>query len=185
MQRREFEPVVASIRALRSFVATQACNTGLAAIDIYLIEIAGVEVFTNIVLHAGGLSEDSKVAVVGRAFDQHFELELSYRGDPFVPTVPPDPIAAALAGLPEGGFGLWIINAACDRVRYSQHDGTNTILIGKSLDLFDSLGLEERLQNCPDILEKPFLRGFVGMNAIGLKHVQTIGNALQQERYQG
>jgi phosphoserine phosphatase RsbU/P len=143
-QRCELEPVLASIRALRTFAARRAFDATLGDSDMYLIELAAVEVFTNIIRHAGSLSEDSKIVLISRFFNGHFELEISYRGVPFVPPVPTvrrAPIDdVALARLPERGFGLWIINAACDRVRYSQHDGTNTILISKSPGFAESRG---------------------------------------------
>ncbi len=38
-------------------------------------------------------------------------------------------------GFPEGGFGLLIMDAACDRVQYLRSDGLNIIRLTKSIEM--------------------------------------------------
>ncbi len=181
--RREFDPVMRSIHSLRHFVHAQASAAGLSVAAVGLIEIAAVEVFTNMVRHGGAASTHAPVTVESRVASGYFETDFIHRGDPFIPT---DRVAVAnrddpspLSELPEGGFGLQIINTVCDQVSYWRRDGENTIRLRKSLDLSGSLSFEKRLQNIPDVFEQPLLGGLVGMNSVRLKKIETIGDSIE------
>jgi anti-sigma regulatory factor (Ser/Thr protein kinase) len=181
--RREFDPVMRSIHSLRHFVHAQASAAGLSVAAVGLIEIAAVEVFTNIVRHGGAASTRAPVTVESRVANGYFETDFIHRGDAFIPT---DRVAVAnrdepspLSELHEGGFGLQIINTVFDQVRYWRCDGENTIRLRKRLDLPDSLSFEKRLQNMPDVFEQPLLGGFVRMNSVGLKKIETIGDSIE------
>jgi anti-sigma regulatory factor (Ser/Thr protein kinase) len=193
--RREFDPVMRSIHSLRHFVHAQASAAGLSVAAIGLIEIAAVEVFTNMVRHGGAASRPTPVLVESRLANGYFETDFIHRGDAFVPTdrvdvadrfessdrcdpsAPFEPLP--LSELHEGGFGLQIINTVFDQVRYWRCDGENTIRLRKSLDLPDSLSFEKRLQNIPDVFKQPLLGGFVRMNSVGLKKIETIGDSIE------
>ncbi len=114
-----------SIRKLRAFLATQFQHVGLGRQDAAMLEVANVEVFTNILRHGQGLLPEAPLEVIARWSAQHIEIEIVYLGTAFIP--PAAPVEPDLSNFPEGGFGMTIIRNACDQVDYLHHQGVNTV----------------------------------------------------------
>ena len=114
-----------AISALRQFVHKRSLDAGLCEADAAMFELAGVEVFTNIVRHAKGLLPDTPMKIVARSSAPGIVLEFAYLGDAFTPPAPT--IAPDLSTLREGGFGMTIIRSACSEVEFLHHEGVNTV----------------------------------------------------------
>ena len=114
----------ASLPALRQLVETQARAASLDEIDRGLFAVAVTEVFTNIVRHATGLLDGASIEVFAHRGKDTLTVELVHVGDPFRPpsALPPTHFET----LPDGGFGLAIIQKAADEVLYDHHAGVNT-----------------------------------------------------------
>ena len=121
-----------SINALRRFVAAQALNAGLSAQDAAMFELAGVEVFTNIVRHAKGLLTSAPLELVTHCTAHELVLEVIHLGEAFTP--PAEVIEPDLYAFPEGGFGMTIIRSACSRVDFLHHDGVNTVRMTRLIE---------------------------------------------------
>ncbi|MEJ6006942.1 SpoIIE family protein phosphatase [Paucibacter sp. AS339] len=122
---------LASLRALRGFIGQHCLKAGLDELASGLLEVAGVEAFTNIVRHGKGLLAGAPAELLIRREGQNLLLELIHLGQPFEP---PEQLPETNFGeFPEGGFGLEIIHGASDSVRYLHHEGVNTIRMSKRL----------------------------------------------------
>ena len=121
----ELLPVLASLSAVRGFVAGHAQQAGLAEHECALLTVAVAEVFTNIVRHARGLPADAQVRLSAHCTASTLVLQVQHPGEAFTP--PEQPEDTDFAAFPEGGFGLTIIHKACDRVEYLHHRGINTV----------------------------------------------------------
>ncbi len=129
--RRELPISLGSLRAVRDFVRTQALDAGLPEEVAGLFEVAGVEVFTNIVRHAKGLLPGAPVELMAHCGPQELVLEFFYLGEAFIP--PAEVVEADFAAFPEGGFGLTIIRSASDALVYDHHDGVNSVRMTRRL----------------------------------------------------
>ena len=118
-------PALTSLPAVRRFVALHAQRAGLAEDDYGLLTVAVAEVFTNIVRHAKGLPAGSGIRLTAHYTASSLVLQVQHRGEAFTP--PEQPEETDFAAFPEGGFGLTIIQKACDRVEYLHHEGINTV----------------------------------------------------------
>lgn len=121
-----------SIHVLRQFVLQQASQAGVSEADAAMLEVASVEVFTNIVRHGTGLLAGAPVELVVRHGADEFMLDIIHLGDAFVP--PQEQAETDFGVFPEGGFGLIIIHNACDRVEYLHKQGVNTVRMTRQLD---------------------------------------------------
>ncbi len=114
-----------SIGSLRQFVLEQTQRAGLPEADAAMLELACVEVFTNILRHAKGLLPGAPVEITAKYAGQALVLDIIHLGDAFTPpsaTVVPD-----LSTFPVGGFGMTIIRSACSQLDFLHHEGVNTI----------------------------------------------------------
>lgn len=114
-----------ALRTVREFVVTWAGHAGLTESEAVMLELGGVEVFTNIVRHAKGLPPGAPVELVVHASSQSFVLDIIHQGEAFTP--PENAAIPDLNTFPEGGFGLTIIRNSCDCVDYLHHQGVNTV----------------------------------------------------------
>jgi serine phosphatase RsbU (regulator of sigma subunit)/anti-sigma regulatory factor (Ser/Thr protein kinase) len=121
-----------SLRLFRDFVRQQAIRAGMAEAEAAIFVVASVEIFTNIIRHAGGLLVGAPVELVARTSGQEFILEVIHLGDAFAP--PEELVETNFDVFPEGGFGLMIIRNACDRVDYLHHMGVNTIRMSRYME---------------------------------------------------
>jgi len=129
--RRELPISLGSLRAVREFVRTQALDAGLPEDAAGLFEVAGVEVFTNIVRHARGLLTGAPVEIMARCEPEELVLEFFYLGEAYSP--PAKVVETDFAAFPEGGFGLTIIRNASDALVYDHHDGVNSVRMTRRL----------------------------------------------------
>ena len=130
--RSEFVIDMKSLRTVREFVKLQALRCGMPESEAAMLEVASVEVFTNIVRHAKGVLVGAPVELVTHRVRQEFVLEVIHLGDPFTP--PEELEETNFDVFPEGGFGLIIIRNACDRVEYLHHDGVNTVRMSRYIE---------------------------------------------------
>jgi PAS domain S-box-containing protein len=119
------------IARVRSFVSAELMESGLSAKQIAIFVLASVEVFTNIVRHTTGALEGAPVELIAYRLSEFLQLEFIYIGNAFTPVGRPKNLDHE--DLPEGGFGLRIIEAACDHVEYLHDFGVNTIRIRKTI----------------------------------------------------
>lgn len=123
--RLELALTLQALARLREFVARQAQAAGLAQARCDVLQVAAVEVVTNVIRHAVGLLRGAPLEIVAEISAQGLQLDFRYFGQAFEPpTLPQD---ADLSTYPQGGFGLFIIQQACDAVHYLHHDGLNTV----------------------------------------------------------
>lgn len=120
-----------SIRALRQFISEDAGRAGLAEDETDMLVLASVEVFTNIVRHGQGLLARASLELVTEINQREFVVDLIHLGVAFTP--PAEPMESNFAEFPEGGFGLTIIQKACDRVDYLHHGGVTTVRLVRFL----------------------------------------------------
>jgi PAS domain S-box-containing protein len=93
------------------------------------VRIAAQEVFTNIIKHSDAGSRDDTVTVTLSSSAAGVSIEFLYAGSPYQPSrvALPD-----LSTMPEGGFGLYLIEASVDHAVYeTQLDGLQRILLVK------------------------------------------------------
>ena len=131
LARTELPLRLASIRPLREFILRHCLAAGLDDGSCGLLEVAAVEVFTNIVRHGRQLLDEAPVEVLVRRDGAELLIELIHLGAAFEP--PTDLPKTDFGAFPEGGFGLSIIAGASDAVDYLHHQGVNTIRLHKSL----------------------------------------------------
>ena len=120
-----------ALRALRGFLKDSLADCGLDDGACGLLQVACVEVFTNIVRHAGGLVEGAPVELRTRAAEGLLTIELAYLGDAYQP--PAEIPQTDFGAFPEGGMGLEIIHGASDEVRYLHEAGVNTVRMTRRL----------------------------------------------------
>ncbi len=118
-------PELGSLLAVRDFVEMHAQAVGLEEEAQGLLCVAVVEAFTNAIRHTQRRPADAPIELVARCEPQRLTLDLVCLGEAFVPPAEPEPADFSL--FPEGGFGLSIIQGACDSVEYLHAHGVNTV----------------------------------------------------------
>jgi anti-sigma regulatory factor (Ser/Thr protein kinase) len=110
---REFMRTMSVLTPLRQWLRTQISldETQLAA-----IELAAVEVATNIIRHVAITLADTPFVVHLSELNELLWIDFYYVGEAFDPTQVPMP---DFSGGREGGFGLYIIRHCVDDVQYS------------------------------------------------------------------
>ncbi|MFQ5507231.1 MAG: ATP-binding protein [Planctomycetota bacterium] len=95
----------------------------------YNLLLAIQEALTNIIRHGHrGQLGDSEIEIVLAHSDESLTVELRDDSPAFDPTVVVDlPDVEDRENLPEGGYGLHIIRAVVDKLRY-ERDGTQNVL---------------------------------------------------------
>lgn len=97
-----------------------------------LLEVAAVEVLSNVVRHAKGLGAQASMELVSLAGHSDLTLLFHYAGEPYTPQQPigshwMDATDQWPHNLPENGFGLSLIHKIADKVEYRHQDGINTV----------------------------------------------------------
>ena len=106
-----------NIREVRDFV-TRFIDGLAGAVDedqMASIEVAAVEVVTNIIKHAYGLRSGMHIEITARAFDDYLEFDFQDQGTDFDPADVPMPV---FDGSRENGLGCFIIEQTMDEVNY-------------------------------------------------------------------
>lgn len=120
-----------SIAPLREAVEARALAATLDEVGASLFAIACVEAFTNILRHAGLGPAETSIEVAIEVLGDRIEVDLMHTGQPYEP--PSQLPEMRLEDYPEGGFGLRIIRAASDEVRYLRGDAVNIVRLTKRL----------------------------------------------------
>jgi PAS domain S-box-containing protein len=123
LNRLEFPATLGSLPMIREFIQAQVGE--IAQDRTGLVTVAAVEVVTNLIRHARGLLPRAPIEVICEHTKTEIEIEFKYIGEPFAPTHERSEVD--LSTMPEGGFGLYIIEHACDQVSYLHHQGVNSI----------------------------------------------------------
>jgi anti-sigma regulatory factor (Ser/Thr protein kinase) len=123
--RLEVPVTLSALGLIRDFVTEHTIKAAIPDDTAGPFVVAAVEVMTNIIRHATGRLSDAPVELFIRHKAGGLILETSYLGDPYAPPV--DAPDTDLSTFPEGGFGLFIIRNACDKVEYRSSDGVNTV----------------------------------------------------------
>lgn len=129
IRRIELPLALQALRPLRDFVLQQAARCEIGEADAGLLEVACVEAFTNILRHGTGGLAGAPLELSARCESGALVLEFVHFGDAYPWPEAPEP--PDLQGYPEGGYGLSIIHAACDRVEQRHTDGVNTLRLHK------------------------------------------------------
>jgi anti-sigma regulatory factor (Ser/Thr protein kinase) len=123
-----------SLSPLRKYIAKDCVQIPLDEKHSMLLTIAAVEVVTNIVRHAEGLTPESQYRVdtlfINDDKSSGIELTISYPGQPYIPNKPEDEIDYSTR--PEGGFGNFIIHRSCDYIHFEYKDGHNEVKLAIS-----------------------------------------------------
>ena len=118
-------------RAVRGMVAA----AGLPPRDCAHVELAVAEAVNNVVRHAYLGEAGHPIELVFTLEEDRFTIEVCDEGIPMPPRPSPsfdfDP--TDIAGLPEGGMGLFLIHSVMDEVEYRSHDGRNALAMRKRL----------------------------------------------------
>jgi PAS domain S-box-containing protein len=123
--RRELPARLEALYDVRGLVEYRARQAGLDEEAAALFVVACVEAFTNVVRHGQGRPSDAPIELVVCIEDEALVVELVHLGEPFQA---PEPVPlAALDDYPEGGFGMFIMHSACDRVEHLHEHGLNTV----------------------------------------------------------
>ena len=85
--------------------------------DTQMLILAAFEAATNIIRHMPEKLKQAHLTAVLRCFGEGVSVELIHQGEPFVPDGPAEP---DFSGNSFGGFGLYIIEQAVDRVEYAE-----------------------------------------------------------------
>ncbi len=123
--RRELPAELDALHHVRGLVEFRARQAGLGEEETSLFVVACVEAFTNIVRHGCGRPSDTPIELVVRIEDEALVVELVHLGEAFDA---PDPLPLGeLDHYPEGGFGMYIMHSATDKVEHLHDRGLNTV----------------------------------------------------------
>lgn len=128
-----YDPVFSSLRVLGLDLHRFACQCfGLArgeSKDVHDFRLAVQEAATNLIEH-GRLESELRVWLELRG--DELSLSLVSRGVYFDPTVR-EAVLPDADDLAEGGYGLFLIRALTDDVRYHTEDGWNRLVLRKRI----------------------------------------------------
>ncbi|MDZ5460980.1 SpoIIE family protein phosphatase [Azohydromonas lata] len=123
--RRELPARLEAIYDVRGLVEYRARQAGLADDEVALFVVACVEAFTNVVRHGRGRPGDSPIELLVSITDEALVVELVHLGEAFDAPVPT--ALAEFDDYPEGGFGMFIMHSATDKVEHLHDRGINTV----------------------------------------------------------
>ncbi len=115
-----FPAVFKSLDEARSFVAEEAKIYGLSPREVYAVQLAVDEAFTNIVEHAYGGECQEKIECTCQITDEGLVITLRDCGKQFNPLEVPDPnLEAELEEREIGGLGLYFMRQLMDEVSFT------------------------------------------------------------------
>lgn len=115
-----FPAVFKSLDEVRSFVAEEAELYGLSSREVYAVQLAVDEAFTNIVEHAFGGECQEKIECTCQITDEGLVITLCDCGKQFNPLEIPDPnLEADLEEREIGGLGLYFMRQLMDEVSFT------------------------------------------------------------------
>lgn len=105
---------------VRAFARSSAGRCGLDSSQIYAVELAVDEAFTNIIEHAYGGECSEEIECTCQITADGLVITLKDCGTTFNPTTVPEPnLHADLGHRPVGGLGLYFIRRLMDEVQFS------------------------------------------------------------------
>jgi serine/threonine-protein kinase RsbW len=111
---------------------------GLKDEDGAKVELALVEATNNVIEHAYQMRKGHKVEIICKLLDKKIVIDICDEGhslDPDMLAAPqPESLLATTDELPEGGWGLQLIQAIMDEVSYSTNNGINRMSLTKNLN---------------------------------------------------
>ena len=108
-----------NLEQVRKFVARHAEAYELSPQDIYSVQLAVDEAFTNIIEHAYGGECQEKIECRCQVIDDGLEISLRDCGQTFEPNEVPEPdLDAELEEREIGGLGLFFIRQLMDEVEF-------------------------------------------------------------------
>lgn len=128
--RQDLQWTLTEIGTIRDLLSSNALSMGsIQGVDVALMTLAVVEVFTNIVKHAERTLPESSIEIAASFYEDRIEFQLSYFSNPFYPskTIPSTEVSSES----ECGYGMSIIESQFDHVEYLHNDGINTVLLKK------------------------------------------------------
>ena len=109
-----------NLEQVREFAAQAAKDSGLEPDDIYNVQLAVDEAFTNIVEHAYGGEGDDEIQCNCQIAGDGLTISLKDCGHPFDPESVPDPdLDSDLNERKVGGLGLFFIHELMDEVDFT------------------------------------------------------------------
>lgn len=128
----EFPGRYDSLAEVSEFVRQAALSAGLDEAEVYAVQLAVDEAFTNIIDHAYRGEGIGSVRCTCLKVEQGLEIVLHDEGDPFMPeSVPPLDPTIPLMEVRSRGAGLHLIRALMDEVIFefdSQTGNTLTLI---------------------------------------------------------
>jgi PAS domain S-box-containing protein len=121
--RLEAPVALGSLRQMREFMEIHTAHLSESVAGPLVV--AAVEVTTNVIRHAIDLVPNAPIEVVVETSPNGTQFDFNYLGARFDP--PANRPDTDFSDFPEGGFGLYIIQAASDRVEHLHHLGVNTV----------------------------------------------------------
>lgn len=107
----------------RDFVAEAAAACGLEPAAVYAVQLAVDEAITNIIEHAYGGECQELVECTCRDTRQSLVIELRDCGQPFDPTIVPNPdLTSNLEDRDIGGLGLYFMHEMMDEVSFQFYE---------------------------------------------------------------
>ena len=93
------------------------------------VELCLSEAFTNAIKYGESHDGEDRITLCFQAYPDRLVIKVRDRGRGFNLEELPEP---DFAGLPEGGFGLFIIKNKMDRVSYIREPGGNLLTMSKA-----------------------------------------------------
>jgi len=110
-----------SLQGIREFVAQQAGDHGFNPNEVYAIQIAADEAFTNIIEHAYGGECVKDIECACFSGENEFTVTMIDTGIPFDPTEVPEPdTSIPLEERDIGGLGVHFMRMYMDEVRFKR-----------------------------------------------------------------
>lgn len=114
---------------ISKFVSSVARKAGAERSDIYELQLAVDEAFTNIIEHGYGGEGKGEIVCICEVVENRFRIILRDWGKAFSPEdVPPPDFNVSLEELKIRGAGLYIMNEVMDEVKYTFDEKKGNVL---------------------------------------------------------
>lgn len=128
---RIFPAEIQSLTDLAVFLEETLEKAGAEPKEIFDIQLAADEIFTNISSYAYG-EEQGVVEVMVKCSEEEISIALIDSGKPFNPLcLPPPDITLGIDERKIGGLGIYLVREMMDTVSYLRENGKNILAIEK------------------------------------------------------
>jgi serine/threonine-protein kinase RsbW len=108
-----------NLEKIRQFAGQAASASGLKPEEVFSVQLAVDEAFSNIIEHAYGGECDKEIRCICRSTNQDLTFQLRDTGKFFDPTSAPEPdLDANLEERQPGGLGLYFMRRLMDEVQF-------------------------------------------------------------------